>query len=314
MTNNPDMQPTVTEALKPCPFCGSDAMRLIEVSPLHEGKFRVSHDHAITGFDCYVSGPIRVGEAAAIAAWNARHRSQDTARSADVALKALLREAAEELLGWASHFNIDGVKELADRCKFAALTTPPGEDGRDKLLQEVAEAQDVQPYRGWNLGKLNKVAGRIREHLGLPSVRDLNPDIAKMQDAALANKDALRDLIAAPADDGGLREALRAEIINTPETADFMAGVPIEASHQRERWCADHDGGKSPFDWFWLIGYLSQKAASSAVAGDAEKAMHHTISTAAALANWHAALSGADNSMRPGIEPPSLTPSYGGKP
>src|SRR3546814_82932 len=93
MTNNPDMQPTVTEALKPCPFCGSDAMRLIEVSPLHEGKFRVSHDHAITGFDCYVSGPIRVGEAAAIAAWNTRHRSQDTARSADVG-----REALE---GWA---------------------------------------------------------------------------------------------------------------------------------------------------------------------------------------------------------------------
>src|SRR3546814_9412390 len=77
MTNNPDMQPTVTEALKPCPFCGSDAMRLIEVSPLHEGKFRVSHDHAITGFDCYVSGPIRVGEAAAIAAWNTRQHSVD---------------------------------------------------------------------------------------------------------------------------------------------------------------------------------------------------------------------------------------------
>lgn len=104
----------------------------------------------------------------------------------------------------------------------------------------------------------------------------------------------------APAQD---REALRQEIINTPETADFMDGVPLEAAHQRERWGADHDAGKSPFDWFWLIGYLAQKAADAAVRGDAEKAKHHTISTAAALANWHAALTGADTSMRPGIDP-----------
>jgi hypothetical protein len=98
---------------------------------------------------------------------------------------------------------------------------------------------------------------------------------------------------------------IRADIINTPETADFMAGVPIEATHQRERWGVDHDAGKSPFDWFWLIGYLAQKAADAAVRGDVEKAKHHTISTGAALANWHANLSGAGTSMRPGIEPPS---------
>lgn len=94
----------------------------------------------------------------------------------------------------------------------------------------------------------------------------------------------------------------RSAIVNTPETRDFMAGVPIEATHQRERWGSDHDEGKGPFDWFWLIGYLAQKAAASAVAGDLDKAKHHTISTAAALANWHAALAGIDNSMRPGIE------------
>lgn len=98
--------------------------------------------------------------------------------------------------------------------------------------------------------------------------------------------------------------AAREQIINAPETADFMAGVPIEAAHQRERWGADHDAGKAPLDWFWLIGYLSQKAATSAMNGDTEKALHHTISTAAALANWHAALSGNDTSMRPGIALP----------
>lgn len=90
------------------------------------------------------------------------------------------------------------------------------------------------------------------------------------------------------------------QIINTPETADFVDGVKREAAHQRERWGSDHDGGKTPFDWFWLIGYLAQKAATSEVAGDVEKAKHHTISTAAALANWHLALSGVDNRMRPG--------------
>jgi hypothetical protein len=99
------------------------------------------------------------------------------------------------------------------------------------------------------------------------------------------------------------REQIRREIINSPETADFMAGVPIEAIHQRERWGSDHDAGKSPFDWFWLVGYLAQKAAASAVAGDTEKARHHTISTAAALANWHLALGGTDTRMRLGIDP-----------
>lgn len=100
---------------------------------------------------------------------------------------------------------------------------------------------------------------------------------------------------------------VRDEIINTPETADFMGAVPLEACHQRERWGADHDAGKTPFDWFWLIGYLAQKAASAEVAGDIEKAKHHTISTAAALANWHAALTGADTRMVPGAPLPTQT-------
>lgn len=98
--------------------------------------------------------------------------------------------------------------------------------------------------------------------------------------------------------------ALEAQI-NKPETADFMKGVPLEAAHQRQRWGAEHDAGKAPLDWFWLIGYLAQKAATSAIAGDIEKAKHHMISTAAALANWHLALTGADTRMRPGIAEPT---------
>lgn len=91
-------------------------------------------------------------------------------------------------------------------------------------------------------------------------------------------------------------------LLNAPELHDFAAGVTLEAGHQRERWGADHDAGKAPLDWFWLIGFLAQKAAMSAIAGDRDKAMHHCISTSAALANWHAALLGADTRMRPGID------------
>jgi hypothetical protein len=119
--------------------------------------------------------------------------------------------------------------------------------------------------------------------------------------ALVASDQAASRLALTGVDPSRVWDEIRSQVINTPETADFMAGVPLEAAHQRERWGSDHDAGKTPFDWFWLVGYLAQKAASSAVAGDTEKAKHHTISTAAALANWHAALSGADTSMRPGI-------------
>lgn len=94
------------------------------------------------------------------------------------------------------------------------------------------------------------------------------------------------------------------ELLNTPEVDDFLAAVPAEASHQVDRWGVEHDAGKSPLDWFWLIGFLAQKAAAAAMAGDLSKAKHHTISTAAALLNWHRALSGAPTALRPGIATP----------
>lgn len=84
-------------------------------------------------------------------------------------------------------------------------------------------------------------------------------------------------------------DGIVAEAINTPETESFLAGLALEVSHQEGRW-SDHDSGKNAFDWFWLIGYLSQKAATAEVNGDMEKAKHHTISTAAALSTWHAHL------------------------
>lgn len=98
------------------------------------------------------------------------------------------------------------------------------------------------------------------------------------------------------------------KLVNAPELIDFAQGCVLEAAHQRERYGSDHDAGKTPADWFWLIGYLSQKAMVSQIAGDRDKALHHCIAAGAAMANWHAAILGADNSMRPGIEPPEPSP------
>ncbi len=106
--------------------------------------------------------------------------------------------------------------------------------------------------------------------------------------------------------------------INNPITDNFIEGVRHEAAHQVGRWGSAHDRGKTPLDWFWLIGFLAQKAATSAIEAKAaaekgnystaarhrDKALHHTISTAGALLNWNAQMNGQpldpDASMRPG--------------
>ncbi|WP_454629709.1 hypothetical protein [Bradyrhizobium cenepequi] len=88
----------------------------------------------------------------------------------------------------------------------------------------------------------------------------------------------------------------------SPEIQDWLEGARLEAGHQVIRFAAEHDTGKTAWDWFWLIGYLAQKAATAAAVGDVDKAKHHTISTAAALLNWHRHLSGSSREMRPGVD------------
>jgi len=91
-------------------------------------------------------------------------------------------------------------------------------------------------------------------------------------------------------------------LINTPHTDEWFEAVRLEAAHQVERWGASHDVGKAPADWFWLLGYLGQKAMTAAMAGNENKARHHTISSAAMLLNWFRAIVGDSNAMRPGID------------
>lgn len=93
-------------------------------------------------------------------------------------------------------------------------------------------------------------------------------------------------------------------LIHTPHTEDWLTAVPLEAAFQIENWGTDHDHGKDPQDWFWLLGFLAGKAVRSHSDGDLEKAKHHTISTAAVLLNWHRRLSGMDFSFTPGLSSP----------
>ncbi|WP_230680954.1 hypothetical protein [Paracidovorax cattleyae] len=117
----------------------------------------------------------------------------------------------------------------------------------------------------------------------------------------------VREAIAAtPTKEAELRAELARlnAIINTPQADDFLRAVSTEAEHQRQRWPSEHDAGKTPADWFWLVGHLAGKALHAHAAGNAEKAEHHIITTAAALANWHLAVFGMTN-MRPGIDSPA---------
>jgi len=72
------------------------------------------------------------------------------------------------------------------------------------------------------------------------------------------------------------------------------------------------NAGKESTGLVRLIGWLAGKAVHSHIKGDVDKTLHHTITAAAALANWHASVLGKTN-MRPGIEPPREQPcSCGG--
>lgn len=91
--------------------------------------------------------------------------------------------------------------------------------------------------------------------------------------------------------DAVLEEAERLRtLINTPEIEDFLQGVRLESAHQIERWGTAHDRDKSAENWYWLVGYLGGKALRSSITGDRDKALHHCISSAAALMNWHRAI------------------------
>jgi hypothetical protein len=90
-------------------------------------------------------------------------------------------------------------------------------------------------------------------------------------------------------------------LINSPQTADFMEAVRVEAAHQVERWGSEHDAGKRPEDWVTLVVYLLGKASKAHFDGDRGKLLHHVITLAAVALNWHRNMTGESVAMRPGV-------------
>lgn len=80
------------------------------------------------------------------------------------------------------------------------------------------------------------------------------------------------------------------KLLNTPETEDFLKGVESEIPHQNQEWRQSKyvDTDKLPEDWFGVAVFLAHKARLAAESDDREKALHHCISTAALMGNWHA--------------------------
>ncbi len=103
-------------------------------------------------------------------------------------------------------------------------------------------------------------------------------------------------------------------LMNNSQAERFLEATRAEIAHQLQHWSAIHDRAKEPQDWFWLTRYLADKALRAHNDGALALALHHTISSAAALANWHAAISMADARMPPagGDVRGFLTRAFGG--
>lgn len=177
----------------------------------------------------------------------------------------------------------------------------------------LADTLHIKPVKAKGASKLYtelqfaRICQQLQRHISSMGSQGRRETLRECADGLHMPADLLRKVDhVAPAQ---LTEGERTELdrlralVNTPEIHDFSRAVVLEAAHQRERWGAAGDAGKSPQDWFWLLGYLGGKALAAHAAGNTGKALHHTISSAAALANWHAAISGADAAMRPGIDP-----------
>ena len=76
-----------------------------------------------------------------------------------------------------------------------------------------------------------------------------------------------------------------------PVTDEFWAGVRAELEYQDGYWGPEHDADHDPEDWHWILATLSAKIVRAQADGDTEKALHHTISSAALLHQWHAHIS-----------------------
>ena len=237
-------------------------------------------------------------------------------------------------------------KVLYDFSKHPAAATDPAiydmaETARKALAAAPShvEAQDeVAPRKIEKLAQMLKAAippgqdvhGRPLSSTGTPRtdalldrIDDMIPGISladfarQLEREGITARTELVNLVKRPASAIGETDwqarALAAEAkLNAPELHSFRDAVVLEAAHQRERWGTDHDGGKQPEDWLWLVAYLATKAGQAHRYGDREKYLHHIVTCGAACANWHAHALGANTEMRPGVDPAKYATSDGG--
>lgn len=195
-------------------------------------------------------------------------------------------------------------------CKFRECDLPGQCRGEGRCHHPVSGDRDAPAASGQKLTDEQREALKhlIARGSTFPDHNGPNGSVSRVDYRHLhAAASVLSDLLHASNDSGQKLTALQAEverlnaIINTPQSDDFLRAVSIEAEHQRQRWGSEHDSGKAPADWFWLVGYLAGKALHAHADGDVEKAEHHIITTSAACANWHRAMFGKTE-MRPGID------------
>jgi hypothetical protein len=199
--------------------------------------------------------------------------------------KALTLDEQQELLEWdavAAHVPTSGRVVLSAGLynKLRALASEPA---KAHPCGQVLTTERIEEIR------LNVSSMFTEKYRWLPFARAVESEVLAKPPSTAPQVD---------------REAIRQELLNTPELHNFTEAVTLEALHQRERWGTKTDAGKTPADWLWLVGFLAGKTLHAQTGGNTDKALHHTISTAAALANWHAAITGAHTGMRPGIEAP----------
>lgn len=171
------------------------------------------------------------------------------------------------------------------------------------LMEQVVASHTRLGMSNDEQENMNRIAGKMRNLRESETKREKIVGVPQTVCTNCTYPECGCALSYTPSDEIALlrKKAAAYDRINTPEVDDFLSAVRNEALHQRERWPSAHDSGKTDADWFWLVGYLVGKALHD-VKG---KQLHHVITAAAALLNWHASLTGNFNAMRPGIEEPS---------
>ena len=301
-------------ALAPCPFCGGLPRHLEHQAGLYQESvicdhcFSEGHEVATRGLGVCVTAWNRraslKGEAEPVA-WIGTAARRDLASKGHAVVYAQTNPAADD----------------NERPLIYGDTTPPapqavrnyaGKTLVDVLFEAWLATHPTPSPAPQGVNVIGPIPEAVkRGEKWIVDVGPLTMDFRSSEGATAWN--TLRRMISdnvfatPPAQQPGEVAELRAEverlnaIINTPQADDFLRAVSTEAEHQRQRWGNDHDSGKTPADWFWLIGYLAGKALHATMYGLDEKAEHHVITTAAACANWHRAMKGETN-MRPGID------------